>query len=391
MCAETSLIGMPIESTADISHNVNFGLIKRPSIKLKLEKHVTAVKVEGIGTATIDMYEDKTDLFKTNDDTNDDINVDGSITLKAQPTHKEANQMGKWTFETDEKTFGSRRVYITYTYRIRNIGEDEYIGKALNEAKVEGKIPYANIAGTVKGEYYDPDSEYILGTYLGKWYYTGIYDNNTEDNTEDDDVKVTEKAFIFNIEDYMSTTNGLQIAEGSDLAQVTTPEGELKVESKNVWKYKADGSGDPTPTEAVKVLQSAALDLTKLAGKDYIDLSLTVYKDSLDTTKPTDNIYRSYAAQLVYGNSGTNITSEAGTLIAGSKKLETVQSYVDNTETVRITDIVPQDDEFIAETILFTKKTGDDKFTPVVLIASITAGLAVVAVGIILVKKFVIK
>jgi len=189
----------------------------------------------------------------------------------------------------------------------------------------------------------------------------------------------------------MSTTNGLQIAEGSDLAQVTTPEGELKVESKNVWKYKADGSGDPTPTEAVKVLQSAALDLTKLAGKDYIDLSLTVYKDSLDTTKPTDNIYRSYAAQLVYGNSGTNITSEAGTLIAGSKKLETVQSYVDNTETVRITDIVPQDDEFIAETILFTKKTGDDKFTPVVLIASITAGLAVVAVGIILVKKFVIK
>ena len=113
----------------------------------------------------------------------------------------------------------------------------------------------------------------------------------------------------------------------------------------------------------------------------------------------------SYATQLiglkenVSLEDGTQVertvcTSNTGTLckdmVLGN--LDKVQSYVEE-DVVNIggTDFVPEDDEFIAETVIITKDTGGDKVTSIVLTISITAGLAVIAGGIVLIKKYVIK
>ena len=48
-------------------------------------------------------------------------------------------------------------------------------------------------------------------------------------------------------------------------------------------------------------------------------------------------------------------------------------------------------DEFVGESVEITVETGGDKQSPVLLIVSITGGLVLIAVGIVLIKKFVIK
>ena len=48
-------------------------------------------------------------------------------------------------------------------------------------------------------------------------------------------------------------------------------------------------------------------------------------------------------------------------------------------------------DEFIGEIVEISQSTGGDEKSPIMLIVSIAGGLAIVIVGIILIKKFIIK
>ena len=50
-----------------------------------------------------------------------------------------------------------------------------------------------------------------------------------------------------------------------------------------------------------------------------------------------------------------------------------------------------EDDEFLGEYVQITKTFGGDEKSPIMLIVSIAGGLAIVIVGIILIKKFIIK
>ena len=208
----------------------------------------------------------------------------------------------------------------------------------------------------------------------------------------------------FQVEDYMSTTNGLQLDSTTQFATAVnkTP--------KPVWTYQSGSANERNAIvldEEVSVLQSK--DILKLYANQstYSDgeaVKLTVYDDRIDSLSGAKEIeYRSYAAQLIYPTSGVK-TSDTGTLNKGSilgslgtqanGSAGTVQSYVHldkATGGVELSEIVPEADESIAETVEITLDTGEDKQTPVLLIVSITAGLAVVAIGIVLIKKFIIK
>jgi len=203
----------------------------------------------------------------------------------------------------------------------------------------------------------------------------------------------------FQIEDYLSKTNGLVLDTTSDFK--TSGE-----DTKKVWAYNDLKIADNKTNEYVSVIQSKEVLTLDAAQKKYYDnpLKLSVYDESIDSVGTTEEFkYRSYAAQLVYPSTGM-ITSQAGTLCGGNIKLgdielgeqklsnlATVQSYVDDLNSVPVKNIVPEADESIAETVLITMDTGEDKAMPVMLIVSITVGLAVIAVGIVLIKKFIIK
>ena len=119
-------------------------------------------------------------------------------------------------------------------------------------------------------------------------------------------------------------------------------------------------------------------------------VSLTLNTNTrIDTTSSrTEYKYRSYAAQLI--PSKNMKTSQAGTLVKGAT-LGNLQFVQANTRDVLVSEITPEDDEFIAETVEITVKFGGDEISPVLLIVTITGGLVVIALGIILIKKFIIK
>ena len=85
--------------------------------------------------------------------------------------------------------------------------------------------------------------------------------------------------------------------------------------------------------------------------------------------------------------------TKSGITVNGLGNLNCVQSYQPNTKT---TEVAPERDEFIAETVLVTVDTGgtvadSNKEQKLILVIAVVGGLAVVATGIVLIKKFVIK
>ena len=335
-----------------------------------LEKHITGLKIEDI-----------TEAFTTLDDYNN-ITYFGESIL-AEKTNKAINSRGKWIVQTNIEEVAGKRIDITYSYSIANKGK-EYVGKTLKEALENGKT-YGDLSEVVKAENQKVNSDYAIGTYLGTAYYTGTKGAN--------DIETSIK---FQIEDYMSTKKGMKLDTTSDFKLAANQFAE-----KNVWDYKKESSnvtGDISNWEAtsdkketVGVVQSE--DVFEFTTDSSINnINLTVYDESIDSVNTNDDyLYRSYAAQLIYPTDGSSLTSIAGTTCRGMKlsNLYTVQSYADGT--VPLILIAPESDEYIAETVVITMDTGADKATPMIIIASITGGLAVIAVGLILIRKFVIK
>lgn len=373
MCAETSLIWIPISDTDDTSEiltrGINFGLEKRPASKLTLEKHVTNVEIDGVGKAHVD----DVDNYETSAGF---INFSGSSDFSAlsYATSKGKDTIGKWTLETlKEKING--KIVIEYTYKVSNKGEKEYIGKKLNEVltqKESGQtntdIYYAlenNVKNEMKlAEKNGEKNEYPIGTYVGKYYYTG--------NEETSDVKVGRK---FQIEDYLN-----------DTAKKTNGNFEF-YQNDRVGKIKVSQGTDKEQT--VTAYRTGTISL--ISDESWNTIKLTIEREIDTTSTKNEYIFRSYAAQLV-PVAGEGITSETGTLDEASQ-LNNLEYIQGGTRDVNLSDIIHMQelDEFVGESVEITVETGADQKSPILLIVSITGGLVLIAVGIVLIKKFVIK
>lgn len=325
MCAETSIVGVPVETNTGkfAENNINFGLILRPQTSYTLEKHITKLKVDGIADVEVAKDESGNYIFE-----NGLLGYTDSIggLVLATATAKNVG-IGKWTIETDLNNIRGG-ISITYGYKITRSGEGEYIGKALQEALNIGTT-YGTLASDLKEEQRNPFTEYILGTYLGTAYYLGEIGTDVNAGGGLSSVK---------IEDYLSSNakRALQI-KNDEFTSVGNAD-------KKVWLDTTNEA-----IEKVNVIQSKPITFGE-DGTAYVELSLR--KDIIDTTTEKDGLtYRSYAAQLVPAEG--NIVSLTGVVTLGN--LQYVQAYTDNFPVI---DLVPEDDEFIAETVLITKSTG---------------------------------
>ncbi len=361
MCAETSLVKIPISDTEDsarvVTRGINFGLETRARSELILEKHVTYVKIDGVTEATADI--------------NNYCNDNGIVTFKnvqgkafntlSTASRKVNDEIGAWTLETQiDKITG--KIQIGYTYKISNVGDAEYLGADLITA-LSNNNSCADIAGLVKTNM--QKSEHTIGTYLGTNYYTGTVGEN------DRKVGVNVK-----IEDYLNNT---KMDENAGV--FTTVE-----QDKTFPILESVGS---EKTQTVNVIQTKdAYELKE--GDSNGNITLSTVRDIDTTSTKKEFTYRSYVAQLVSVNG--IITSRTGTL--DKKSLLGNLKYIQGkTRDLKFSDLINanENDEYIAESVVITVETGADQKSPVLLIASITGGLVLIAVGIILIKKFVIK
>jgi len=370
MHAASSLIEIPISDEGgqevQVRKIINFGLTQRPQAILELEKHVTALKIGDIVNCTADIHNyTKDGGFEVNI-----VTDTGRESIFATATKKEPNNRGEWTLETQLSDIENKEIRVTYTYLVRNIGDIDYIGLEL-DTKIDEGLERGETLSTIYNEVYQAAKTemsqlgYIPGKYLGTAYYNGSV------STTDVGVGVEIK-----IEDYLntSTVNHLQLRGGSAFqSQGNT--------TKDVWV-----SSGMTGTEEVEVIQSDAISIG--AGTEY-SFTVELYNEHINTSSgKTEFSFKSYAAQLIPSTDAT--MSKTGRTIKNVTlgNLKYVQGY---TRDVLIKDITPETDEAIAETITITLDTGANKETPILLIISITVGLAVVAIGIVFIKKFVIK
>ena len=389
MCAETSLIWFEIsdnkdegDSTDYIKKNANFGLIERPRADLVLEKHITSLTIDA-----------EQDVEAITNFANYDEAIYNGLKVKlianngegvwATATNKGKNERGSWLVQMDPAKLAGGSIRITYGYRIENLGDADYLGPKLVSGLNAGKT-YGEIADEVKELTSRPG--YIPGDYLGIRYYN--VNGGSQAGEEPSEIP-------FQVEDYMSIENGLNLQAANSFAIAGNGD-------RYIWTYPTRNASEATPTddekEEVTILQSREIMELYANESTYANgdkVTLTLYDDSIDSISGVKEIrYRSYAAQLIYPTSGVK-TSDTGTLNKNSthlSNLKTVQSYVDDLNAVRISHITPEADEFIAETVEITLDTGgEDKQTPVILIISITTGLAVIVIGIVLIKKFIIK
>ena len=131
--------------------------------------------------------------------------------------------------------------------------------------------------------------------------------------------------------------------------------------------------------------------ISLISDESWNTIKLTIEREIDTTSTKNEYIFRSYAAQLV-PVAGEGITSETGTLDEASQ-LNNLEYIQGGTRDVNLSDIIHMQelDEFVGESVEITVETGADQKSPILLIVSITGGLVLIAVGIVLIKKFVIK
>lgn len=362
MCAETSLIKIPVSDTEDssqvVTRGINFGLETRPASKVKLEKHVTYVNLDGVAEATADInnYSDAEGLIQFSS-----MKGDSKFNSTSNATSRQKDERGEWKLETQiEKISG--KITIGYTYRVSNEGEHEYLGIQLINYLNSGKT-YEELEEFTKEKM--RTLEHGIGTYIGKAYYTGSKGENDQ-----------EVGVRFKIEDYLNNTK--------------IQDGVFEIVETNKEYNILESYGNPK-TQSVNIVRTKSIiELKAGEGEKLTNIKLTTERDIDTTSTRKDFTYRSYATQLVTADG--IVTSRTGTLDKVSKfnNLEYIQG---GTRDIKLSDIIHMDeqDEFIAESVIITVETGADQKSPILLIVSITGGLVLIAVGIVLIKKFVIK
>lgn len=363
MCAETSLVKIPVSDTNDsgyqVKRGINFGLVKRPQAELTLQKHITYLKIDGVteGSADINNYANNgNDIVNLK-------NVQGKGIFATQSS-REKDSIGAWVVQTQLDNI-TGKMDVIYNYLVKNIGDREYIGSQLKTELNSGKT-YVDIAQAVKKAIML--SQHKIGTYLGTAYYRGTIDNNE-----------IEIGAQFKIEDYLG-------AQNSNLQFSSSNTFEIKGQAeKDVLNQENDPN--PQPKQLVNVLQTK--NNIVLKGGESNVLTLNVEEPNIDVTSGKKEFtYKSYVAQLIpVDNTGI---SQSGTLIKGAT-LGNLQYVQGGKGITALTDIAPEIDEFVAETVIITIDTGEDKKSPALFITAITGGLILIATGVVLIKKYVIK
>lgn len=393
MCAETLKIKMPVDAdtqantsdnttVADGSNptttntqfaNVNFGLMERPKTKLVLEKHITGLTVKPVASGVnliANATADISDIL-TGDTITLEGQQDGLIAIKSGRSNR-----GTWYLQTDTTELAQGAdAYITYTYVIKNEGDEDYLNKdlvefyntanikdyatKLSDLEVEVKNAKKKITGT----------SYQNGTFISEFYYTGEKGDN--DNEVLATVEQIQEALNPKVK-FVNSTTDFTIRKDTD--------GNTLVEKKNV--YKQDGT-EIAEEEEIKEQITSTTGTRKMELNSNDTSKKLVVSVGLSASEiENGGVYDSYIAEV------THYTNAAG---RRDQSTPANLAYVHSYDAGKTLENYNEEDEFWAETFRITKPTGEDKLTTVqIAIISISA-VVILGVGIILIKKFVLK
>lgn len=390
MCAETLKIKVPVDTdikdnTSDTTevgngssptisntqfNNVNFGLMERPKTKLVLEKHITGLTVKPVASGVNLIANATADINKILDQgEGDQIQLEGQRDGLSATKSGRTNR-GLWYLQTDTTELAQGAdAYITYTYVIKNEGEQDYLSAGLIEKYTKDKDgSYKAYLETLEGIVKDKikSKGFTKGEYLSGSYYRKN-DNAFTPTPVQASVEQIQEAlnpkvkFVDSTTDFSKTdrnsnikyayydTNGNMQENDSNINEIitsTTGTGKMELNGRNTSK---------------KLVVSVGLSASEIEN---------------------GGVYDSYIAQV------THYTNAAG---RRDQSTPANLSYVHSEDTGITLDKYNEEDEFWAETFRITKPTGEDKITPVQIAIITISAVAVLGVGIILIKKFVLK
>lgn len=377
MCAETSKIKVAVD-TANIAEtateikvngidtttyiseisNINLGLELRPTTQIELKKYITGFKLlASNGQTLVNASIDINNYFNNEEDKSTYVQgIKDSVTILGT----------KWQYEVAPVDINSvvdgANLEFQYTLVVKNTGEDDYISETLadayNSKRIEEYKTYLNDGvAEVKGYMRYGTYSSKIGTYIGSNYYKGGNSGN----------KVLTE--VTNIRDYIN----------NDLTFVTSG-GNVAV--------------DETVSNSVH----------RILRDDYSMQTATI-KTILKTTQPTGKMQNNGEVVLYTVTLGKNPISSTGNLNFENYIAE-VMSYTNAvgrrsmTSTPGNAEIIDHEnregktheiDEADTASIQIGTATGEDEKANYIIIIAVAGALVVMAIGAILVKKYVIK
>ena len=390
MCAETLKIKMPVDAdakentnadttVADGSNpnvgntqfaNVNFGLMERPKTKLVLEKHITGLTVKPVASGVNLIANATADINKILDQgEGDQIQLEGQRDGLSATKSGRTNR-GLWYLQTDTTELAQGAdAYITYTYVIRNEGDIDYLSASLIEKYGEDKDgSYKAYLETLEGIVKEQikSKGFTKGEYLSGSYYRKN-DNAFTPTLVQASVEKLQEALNPKVKFVNSTTDFSKTDRNSNIKYAY---------------YDTNGNMQENDSSINEIITSTkGTGKMELNGRD-TSKKLVVSVGLSASEIENGGVYDSYIAQV------THYTNAAG---RRDQSTPANLSYVHSEDTGITLDKYNEEDEFWAERFTITKPTGEDKITPVQIAIITISAVAVLGVGIILIKKFVLK
>lgn len=360
--------------------NVNLGLMERPKTKLVLEKYITGLTVRPVASGVNLIANATADINKIIDK-----DAGAAIELEGQKDGLFATKSGRgnrglWYLQTDTTELAQGAdAFITYTYVIRNDGEQDYLSAGLIKAYEENKGTIDNILYNSYQEYLVRLEKHVKGKIKSKGFTKGEYLSGSYYRKNDNAFTPTPvKASVEQIQEalnpkvkFVNSTTDFNIIKNQDESTL--------VENKNV--YKEDGTGITEEEIKEQIESTKATGKMKKDDKD-ISKKLVVSVGLSASEIENGGVYDSYIAQV------THYTNAAG---RRDQSTPDNLSYVHSYDAGKTLEDNNEEDEFWAERFTITKPTGEDKITPVQIAIITVSAVAVLGVGIILIKKFVLK
>lgn len=391
MCAETLKIKVPVDTdvkdnTSDTTevgngssptisntqfNNVNLGLMERPKTKLVLEKHITGLTIKPVASGVnliANATADINDILKATQGSEIELKgqKDGLFATKSGRTNR-----GLWYLQTDTTELAQGAdAYITYTYVIKNEGDDDYLNEDLIAFYINDINGYVNKLSDLGTEVKNAKKQvtgtaYTNGTYISNFYYTGHAtgkDKKVLASVEELQESLNPKVKFLN-----STTDFSKTDRNSNIKYAY---------------YDTNGNMQENDSSINEIITSTTgTGKMELNGRD-TSKKLVVSVGLSASEIENGGVYDSYIAQV------THYTNAAG---RRDQSTPDNLSYVHSEDTRITLDKYNEEDEFWAETFRITKPTGEDKITPVQIAIITISAVAVLGVGIILIKKFVLK
>ena len=391
MCAETLKIKVPVDTdvkdnTSDTTevgngssptisntqfNNVNFGLMERPKTKLVLEKHITGLTIKPVASGVnliANATADINDILKATQGSEIELKgqKDGLFATKSGRTNR-----GLWYLQTDTTELAQGAdAYITYTYVIKNEGDDDYLNEDLIAFYINDINGYVNKLSDLGTEVKNAkkqltETAYTNGTYISNFYYTGHATG--KDKKVLASVEELQEALNPKVKFLNSTTDFSKTDRNSNIKYAY---------------YDTNGNMQENDSSINEIITSTkGTGKMELNGRD-TSKKLVVSVGLSASEIENGGVYDSYIAQV------THYTNAAG---RRDQSTPANLSYVHSEDTGITLDKYNEEDEFWAETFRITKPTGEDKITPVQIAIITISAVAVLGVGIILIKKFVLK